>query len=155
MKEPKRRLSLSSEDSELEEPEYRKEVEDDLIVLDDHSQLLDDYHLKMVSDTHGTLLNYHDRRLLFCLGSKTNDSLPTACCSYACKDSGLSLATGLQHSRAREQPENTVQEYGWPGQPSAAGHQGHAQKGTSHPLTLCSPTLLCVIREITKVFVFF
>lgn len=49
MKEPKRRLSLSSEDSELEEPEYRKEVEDDLIVLDDHSQLLDDYHLKMVS----------------------------------------------------------------------------------------------------------
>lgn len=49
VKEPKRRLSLSSEDSELEEPEYRKEVEDDLIVLDDHSQLLDDYHLKMLA----------------------------------------------------------------------------------------------------------
>lgn len=49
VKDAKRRLSLSSEDSELEEPEYRKEVKDDLIVLDDHSQLLDDYHLKMVS----------------------------------------------------------------------------------------------------------
>lgn len=49
VKEPKRRLSLSSEDSELEEPEYQKEVEEDLVVLDDHSQLLDDYHLKMVS----------------------------------------------------------------------------------------------------------
>lgn len=49
VKDAKRRLSLSSEDSELEEPEYRKGVEDDLIVLDDHSQLLDDYHLKMVS----------------------------------------------------------------------------------------------------------
>lgn len=51
VKDPKRRLSLSSEDSEAEEPEYQKEVDNDLPVLDDHSQLLDDDHLKRVSIT--------------------------------------------------------------------------------------------------------
>lgn len=48
VKDPKRRLSLSSEDSEAEEHEYHKDVDDDLPVLDDHSQLLDDHHIKRV-----------------------------------------------------------------------------------------------------------
>lgn len=48
-KDHRRRLSLSSEDSEADEAEYQKEDDDDLPVLDDHSQLLDDNHLKRVS----------------------------------------------------------------------------------------------------------
>lgn len=48
VKDPKRRLSLSSEDSEAEEHEYHKDVDNDLPVLDDHSQLLDDHHIKRV-----------------------------------------------------------------------------------------------------------
>lgn len=47
VKDSKRRLSLSSEDSEAEE--YQKEADDDLPVLNTHSQLLDDHHLKRVS----------------------------------------------------------------------------------------------------------
>ncbi|CAJ1062073.1 nuclear receptor coactivator 7 isoform X2 [Xyrichtys novacula] len=50
VQETKRRMSLcSSEDSEAEEPEYQEESEDVLPVLDDHSQLLDDHHLKMLA----------------------------------------------------------------------------------------------------------
>lgn len=47
VKDAKRRLSLSSEGSE--EEEYLKEVDDDRPVLDDHSQLLADHHIKPVS----------------------------------------------------------------------------------------------------------
>ncbi|XP_040901211.1 nuclear receptor coactivator 7 isoform X2 [Toxotes jaculatrix] len=47
VKDPKRRLSLcSSEDSEAEEPEYQ---DDALLVLSDHSQLLDDHHLEQLA----------------------------------------------------------------------------------------------------------
>lgn len=49
VKDAKRRLSLSSEGSEEEETEYLKEVDDDRPVLDDHSQLLADNHIKPVS----------------------------------------------------------------------------------------------------------
>ncbi|XP_023266165.1 nuclear receptor coactivator 7 isoform X1 [Seriola lalandi dorsalis] len=50
VKDPKRRLSLSSsEDSEAEEPEYQEEGEDALPVLSDHSQLLDDRHLERLA----------------------------------------------------------------------------------------------------------
>ncbi|XP_061632057.1 nuclear receptor coactivator 7 isoform X1 [Phyllopteryx taeniolatus] len=44
-KEPKRRLSLCSSDSETEEPEYRGKVKAILPVLSDYSNLLDDRHL--------------------------------------------------------------------------------------------------------------
>ncbi|XP_051262452.1 nuclear receptor coactivator 7-like isoform X2 [Dicentrarchus labrax] len=48
VKDSKRRLSLcSSEGSEAEEPEDQEEV--DLPVLGDHSQLLDEHHLKRLS----------------------------------------------------------------------------------------------------------
>lgn len=50
VKDSKRRLSLcSSGDSEAEEPEYQEEVDEFLPVLNDHSLLLDDHHLKRVS----------------------------------------------------------------------------------------------------------
>ncbi|XP_039974197.1 nuclear receptor coactivator 7 isoform X2 [Xiphias gladius] len=50
VKDSKRRLSLcSSEDSEVEEPEYQEEADDALPVLSDHSQLLDDTHLKQLA----------------------------------------------------------------------------------------------------------
>lgn len=39
------------------------------------------------------------------------------------------MANGLQHSHSWEQPEDSVQEYGWPGESCTAGHQRHAQKG--------------------------
>lgn len=51
VKDAKRRLSLSSEGSEEEETEYLKEVDDDRPVLDDHSQLLVDHHIKPVSSS--------------------------------------------------------------------------------------------------------
>ncbi|XP_070822687.1 nuclear receptor coactivator 7 [Chaetodon trifascialis] len=52
VKDPKRRLSLcSSEDSEVEEPEYQEEVDYDLPVLGNHSLLLDDHHIKRLA-TH-------------------------------------------------------------------------------------------------------
>ncbi|XP_019751253.1 nuclear receptor coactivator 7 isoform X2 [Hippocampus comes] len=44
-KDPKRRLSLCSSDSETEEPEYQEEVKNVLPVLSDYSELLDDRHL--------------------------------------------------------------------------------------------------------------
>lgn len=56
-------------------------------------------------------------------------SFVTACSSHASKDSGLPVATGVQHWCPREQPEDSVQEDGWTGQPRAPGHQRHAQKG--------------------------
>lgn len=53
MKESKRCQSLCSSDaSEVEEPEYLLEVDDDLPVLTDQSHLLDDYHLEKVNNTH-------------------------------------------------------------------------------------------------------
>ncbi|KAI3360404.1 hypothetical protein L3Q82_002315 [Scortum barcoo] len=50
MKDSKRRLSLgSSGDSEAEEPEYQEGDEDFLPVLNNHSNLLNDHHLKHVA----------------------------------------------------------------------------------------------------------
>ncbi|XP_070691646.1 nuclear receptor coactivator 7 isoform X2 [Pempheris klunzingeri] len=49
VKDSKHRLSVSSEDSEAEEPEYQEEVDDVLPVLDDQSQLLNDHHLKRLA----------------------------------------------------------------------------------------------------------
>ncbi|XP_068179695.1 TLD domain-containing protein 2 [Antennarius striatus] len=50
VKDAKRRLSLcSSEDSEIEEHEYQKKVDDVLPILSDHSQLLDDHQLKTLA----------------------------------------------------------------------------------------------------------
>lgn len=83
-----------------------------------------------------------------CQGLKTADlSLSAARCSHACKDPVLSLAAGLQHSRARQQPEDTLQEYGWLGQPSAPGHQGHAQQGASITSALSRVKLFHVWSE--------
>lgn len=56
-------------------------------------------------------------------------SFLTACSSHASKDSGLPVAAGVQHGCPREQPEDSVQEDGWTGQPRPPGHQRHAQKG--------------------------
>lgn len=54
------------------------------------------------------------------------------------------MATGLQHSRPWEQPADSVQEHGRAGQPCAAGHQRHAQKGLH--LYLNSPELFSGIQ---------
>lgn len=48
VKDAKRRLSLSSEDSELEDSEYQK-VDDGFPVMEVQSQLLHDHHTKTVS----------------------------------------------------------------------------------------------------------
>eukprot|EP00066_Takifugu_rubripes_P003441 XP_003966006.2 PREDICTED: nuclear receptor coactivator 7 isoform X1 [Takifugu rubripes] len=49
VKDAKRRLSLSSEDSELEDSEYVKEVDDGFPVLVVQSQLLHDHHTKTLA----------------------------------------------------------------------------------------------------------
>lgn len=61
------------------------------------------------------------------------------------------MATGLQHSHPREQPEDSVQEYGWPRQPCAAGHQRHAQKGLHLYL---NPPLLLKTQKCQYICVF-
>lgn len=75
---------------------------------------------------------YFDPKLLFFFFS------PTARSSHAGQDSGLFVATGVQHSCPWEQPEDSVQEDGRTGQPRAPGHQRHAQKGSR--LSLISET---------------
>lgn len=128
MNDSKRRQSLcSSEDSETEEPEYQEE--DTALVLSDPSQLLQDLHLKQVSYAwkYFCLMIYSHQQFI-CYITRQHDVIwltldsTTACCSHATKDSGLLMATGLQHRQPWEQPEDHVQEYGCPGQSCAAGH---------------------------------
>lgn len=49
VKDSKRRLSLSSEDSEMEDSEYQKGVDDGFPIMEVESQLLHDHHTKTVS----------------------------------------------------------------------------------------------------------
>lgn len=135
MKDAKRRLSLSSEDSEAEEPEYQKEVDDDVPVLDDHSHLLDDCHIKRVS-SDDFAANWQQK---FCLDEIV---------AVALASSSMMCFNNLFQQLAAHMPART-QGYPWQLVYSTAVHGSSLKTLYRNMVGLDSPVLL-VIKDLHK-----
>lgn len=119
-----------------------------LPMLSDPSTLLQDTHIEKVHTRHDSQNTFNQENkhvtsptqpMQKCTSTHTSQnqffSLPTACVSAAGAGAGVSMETGLQHGRTRDQPKDPVQEPIGCGQPCATGYQRHGQPGT-HTLTM-------------------